>query len=185
MGIPLLIALLFLIFFLVLIPIVFVILYKTGNKKTAYIISSILLLIFLSLAFMNSVDAFVFSKNDVKKDLKFLNITLNDDFKIVDNKIEGFPEYFQFTKLKISEADRNRIISQITISDNFKIYDSTALSEAKHQLRKIPNKTSINFQKNNIFYREYYEKEQGYVPIEISISLTKNSDTLELQRIED
>ena len=134
---------------------------------------------------MNSIDAFTFSKNDAKKNLNFLNVNLNDDFKIVENKIEGFPEYFQFTKLKISESDKNKILKQILSDKNYKVYDSTALSESEFQVRKRPNKNSINYLRNGIYYREYYEKNEGYVPIEITISLKKNNDTIELQRIED
>lgn len=185
MGIPLLIALLFLVFFLIVILITFIILYRKGNKKTAFIISTILLLVFLSLVFMNSIDAFTYSKNDAQKDLKFLNIKLNDDFKIVENKIDGFPEYFQNTKLKISKSDKNKILNQIMSDKNYKVYDSTALSESQFQLRKLPNKSSINYLRNNFYYREYYEKNDGYVPVEITLSLKKASDTIELQRIED
>ena len=185
MGVPLLIGLLFLLFLLISIPIVFFILYKKGYKKTAISISIILFLFFLSCTFMNSIDSFTYSKNDVKKDLNFLNVKLNDDFKIVENKIDGFPEYFQNTKLKISKSDREKILNQILSDKNYKVYDSTTLSESEFQVRKRPNKISINYFRDDYFYREYYEKNEGYVPIEISISLKKNNDTLELQRIED
>lgn len=185
MVVPLLIGLLFLLFLIILIPIVFIIIYRNGYKKTAIIISLILISLFLRCAFMNSIDSFTYSKKDVKNDLNYLNVKLDDNFTIVENKIYGFPEYLQFTKLKISKTDRNKILKQIVSEKNFKIYDSTTLSISEFQTRKIPNKTSINYLHENIYYREYYEKSKEYTPIEIKISLEKDNDTLKLQRIED
>lgn len=185
MGIPLLIGMLFLLFLLILSVTILIYVYRKGNKKSAICIFSVLFLFFLSLAFMNSIDSFTYSKKDVKKDLKFLNVELHEPFKIVENKIEGFPEYFQYTKIKISKSDKEQILNQIKLDKNFKIYDSSALSSADYQLRNIPNKTSINFLKENMYNREYYEKNEGYVGISISISIKKDSDTLVLERIED
>lgn len=185
MGIPLLIGLLFLLFLLILSVTILIFLYRKGHKKSAIFISSILFLFFLNLAFMNSIDSFTYSKKDAQKDLKILNVELHEPFKIVENKIEGFPEYFQYTKVKISESDKEKILNQIKLDKNFKIYDSTALSLADFQLRKIPNKTSINFLKDDIYQREYYEKNEGNVGVSISISIKKDSDTLILERIED
>lgn len=178
MGIPLLLGILFLCFFLLFIVIYFTIIYKSGDKKIAYILSFILFLIFLNFVFTNSINAFLYSKSDVKKDLKILKIDLKDDFKIVDNEIEGFPEYYQETKLVISERDKNKIIDKIKSAKNFIKYNSTALSQAEYQLMERENKIILNYQNNNSFFKSHLEKNSADGKDEIFLIVEKESDTL-------
>lgn len=183
MGVSLLIGLLFLLFLLILIPIVFFKIYKKGHKKTAIGISTVLFLFVLYCAFINTIDSLTYSKKDARSALNFLQVKLDDDFKIIDNTIQGFPEYFQTTKIKISKSDHDKIVHQIVSDSNFKVYDS--INQSEYQMRTRPNKKSINYFVNDFYSREYYREDKGYVPVEIVIYLRKNSDTLELRRVED
>ena len=40
---------------------------------------------------------------------KLANLKLNDNFEIISNKVTGMPERFQFTELRLTKNDRNRI----------------------------------------------------------------------------
>ena len=102
---------------LILVSIIILII-SIKNKSIIWILFSTIFLLFLvSFLFINKLDEVRICNDDVKNDLKFLKIDLKDNFYIIDNKIEGMPERYQYTKLKISEKDRNRLINEIKNSD--------------------------------------------------------------------
>ncbi|WP_415799939.1 hypothetical protein, partial [Flavobacterium cucumis] len=118
------------------------------------------------------------------EDLKIAEITLNDNFKIIGNKITGLPEYYQFTKLEISKNDRNRIINEIRNSQDFFVHDNyNFLLNANNNIES--DKLIANYRFENEIIRETFEKKTGFVPISLMVILNEKSNILEIRRIED
>lgn len=94
----------------------------------------------------------------------------------------GSIDYFQTTELLISAVDRDKIIEKIKKSANYKSMHSKK-NLADEMNRQLSEKLIWNYEFNGSFVRESYEKEAGYVPIEITVTLRMDSDTLELSKI--
>ena len=164
---------------LILILLILIWLFISFKKKRKFgiIVSSIFFLILISFYFSNDIEELTFGKEEVKNDLKNLNITFNDDFKIIDNKISGMPERYQDTKLLISKKDRNKIIYDIKNSKNFK--------KLKNEKEIINNSEEIlNFKYPDFYSKEILKKNDNY-PTKILIFINDNCDTINYQRIED
>lgn len=186
MGVGVLIGF-FILVFLVIIFIWLLIRTVKRKSKVGIIFYGIILIALLSIFFMNDIDEILYSKSDAKKDLQLANLVLNDDFEIIKNEVVGMPERFQKTELKISELDKNRIISEIKNGENFKkLNQSRVLYDQMWNENSPRNKIVFtNYFYNDHYIRESYYREKEYVPILMEISLTENSNILELERIED
>lgn len=171
----------FLLFFAILI---YFVLKKLGYPKLAIFILSILILIVMSLLFMNTIDETLYFKSDAKEDLKLVKIYLKDDFEITDNKVDGFPERYQKTILKISDADKERIISEIKNNKYFQDCKEERTLYYK-MLGKNSKRLISNYAIKDIYFKESYEQKEGYVAISEYVSLKENSNSIELNRIED
>jgi len=181
MGIGVLILAVIGLILLLLSPISFFILRRKGYKKMAIVVSffpaCVVLIPFFSFLFESEL----YFKSDAKKDLKELKVVLNDDFQILSNKIDGFPDYFQTTHLLISESDRNRLIEEITHSDNFKILSDNAKTLAFEMDWEESTKKIWNYRQGGFYKKELYENKTGYVPYQKHLFLKKDSDTLLLK----
>jgi hypothetical protein len=162
---------------------------KRGNLKLGIlfsgVLSSIVIVPFLFFVFESEF----YFKSDAKEDLKLINIVLKDNFKIVFNKIVGVTDYYQTTYLKISNEDKKRVINAIKNAQNFKALesdDNTLMNKILEfgDLEK-PKRIIWNYKRNGEFVREFYYKENNYVPISMCVSVKLNSDTLIIKRIED
>ncbi len=184
MGVGVLVGYILGLILLILSPIVYFGLKKAGHKKTGIVIASILALIVLVPAFLMIFESELYWKSDARNDLDEIEIGLIDDFEILENEIVGSIDYYQTTKLLISSRDRDRIIRNIETSDNYKTIDSN-MTLADQMRRQLSDKVIWNYRLNDSFVRESYEKKEGYVPIEIVVTLRRESDTLDLSKIMD
>lgn len=154
-----------------------------GYKKTGIVVSIILALLVITPVFVTVFESQFYFKSNARDDLGIADIVLKDDFEIENNDIMGFPDYYQDTKLMISDNDRNTIIDKIKKNKNFK-----KLSSEEFQHTRGDNKNEIishNYKIENEYILETYQKRIGYSTIQIRITVKPNSNILLLSRIED
>lgn len=187
MGMGLIYGIILLILFALSAPIIFFVLKKNGRPKLGLLIASIIILIVLFFYFTNDIDQKLYSKFDVKMDLKLANLYLKDDFEILNNKVDGMPERFQFTEIRITENDKNRIISEIKNGKSFKkSVSSRILYDQMWDENGIRNKVVFtNYFYNNKYIRESYYRKDEYVPTLMTVALTEKSNILTFSRVED
>ena len=168
-------------------PLSYYILNKNGKRKAGIITATVLALIVLVPLFSIATAGEFYTKSAAKDDLKLANLKLNDDFEIISNKVEGMPERFQYTKLKLTKNDRNRIITEIKNGVNFKNSSETEILKEEMWSEKSKRNTIVytDYFYNNDYVRESYYRKDDYVPILMTVYLNENSDTLTLSRIED
>lgn len=184
MGVGILIGYILGLILLILSPVAYFSLKKNGHKKAGIVIALFLALIVIIPAFFMIFESELYWKSDAINDLNEIEITLTDDFEILRNEIVGSMDYYQTTELLISASDRDKIIKKIENADNYKSMDSKN-SLADEMKRQLSEKVIWNYKFNDLFVRESYEKEAGYVPIEIAVVLRRESDTLRLSKIMD
>ena len=167
-------------------PLSYFILKKNGKKKLGIIISIVLALIVVVPLLSIALEGTFYNKTNAKDDLKLANLKLNDDFEIISNKVTGMPERFQYTELRLTKNDRNRIISEIKNGVNFKTSSETRILQNEMWNEKgIRNKVvSTDYLFRNEYIREAYFRQDNYVPTLMIVSLKENSDTLTFERIE-
>lgn len=95
---------------------------RKKRSKIGLTISVALLLPVIFVLLTNKIDEFSISKKDIVSDLKHLNIELKDNFKITKNNVTGMPERIQQTEIQTTQKDKDRILSEIRNSANFKSY---------------------------------------------------------------
>jgi hypothetical protein len=183
MGMGLIYGIILLVLLSISAPIIFFVLKRNKRPKLGLFIASIIILIVMFFLFTNEIDQNLYSKSDVKNDLKIANLYLENDFEIINNKVFGMPERFQDTEIKISEKDKNRIINEIKNDKSFK---KSKKSRVLYQQMRIKNKVVYtSYFYNNQFIRESYYRLEDYVPIYIIVSLNEKSNILMFSRIED
>ncbi|SHO74102.1 hypothetical protein [Flavobacterium cucumis] len=184
MGYGVFVMMIFAVILLILSYLIFIFLKKLQKKKLGIIIGSILASIVITPILFLTFESHFYFKSDAIEDLKIAEITLNDNFKIIGNKITGLPEYYQFTKLEISKNDRNRIINEIRNSQDFFVHDNyNFLLNANNNIES--DKLIANYRFENEIIRETFEKKTGFVPISLMVILNEKSNILEIRRIED
>lgn len=144
------------------------------------LISIILIVPIILLCTANTIDELSISKKDVILDLKYLEIDLKNDFKIIANSVTGMPERIQMTKLKISKNDEKNIIQLIRNASNSKLVTSTNNAVVKSDF----SDTIKNFEHNTFYSREILKTIDNY-PTRLYLSIEEGSNILEYQRIED
>jgi len=167
-------------------PISYFILRKLGKKKLGIIIATILALIVIIPLLSSVFEGTLYNKTDAIDDLKLANLKLDDNFEIISNKVTGMPQRFQFTKIKLTKKDKNRIISEIINGKDFKKTNETDLLYTEMWNEKsVRNKVVYtNYLFGTEYTRESYFRENDYVPIHTTVTLREDSDTLDLERIE-
>jgi hypothetical protein len=174
-------------FILIILVIIFVLLLiRTLRKKSkiGIIVYGIILVILISIFFVNNIDEIQITKQDVKNDLKHFNITLKNDFIIENNSVSGMPERNQETKLKISENDAKNIILEIKKSNNF--------IEFKNDAEFLKNNNSENAEENgeilNIKYPTFYSRELyktiNNISTRLYLNINENENILQYQKFE-
>lgn len=184
MGMVFIYYLIFIFLVLLFAIIVFAVLRSHGLKKLAVIVFAVLMFIFVNLAFCDNIDEFFYFKSDAKEDLKLVHLYLKDDFEIIDNEVIGFPERYQKTKLKISENDKNRIIAEIKSSKYF-VESKDCRALYYKMIGKNSKKIMSNYIHNSRYFREVYSNTEGYVGLSANAILTKETNIIEYNNIED
>ncbi|MFO0479933.1 MAG: hypothetical protein ACK50L_14325 [Bacteroidota bacterium] len=124
-----------------------------NRKKTGLVIATILTIGFILLIMQPWISDWTFSKKDATKILRFHNIELKDDFKILKNEAGGFRDYYETFTLKLSDNDFNSISHTIKNSKNYKRHftDYSNLPTADYKTAD-----TIDFETDNHFEREYW-----------------------------
>ncbi len=126
---------------------------RMGHKKSGIILSSTLLgglVLLIAYGFLHDL---FYTKSDVTNLLADQNITLQDDFKIVNTDDDGFWGAYQMFEIEISPADKTRILEAIKNSYDF---------GARIPERKLPNTISkANYEDAGAYIRE---RVQTFVP---------------------
>ncbi|MBL7706076.1 MAG: hypothetical protein JNM21_11080 [Taibaiella sp.] len=152
------------------------------KSKTGTVVALFTTLLLLSLCFTNTIDEYSITKKEVIADLEHIDVRLNDDFMILNNKISGMPERIQQTVILVSTKDKSTILNKIKNAANFvSLLNGEAISNHSH------HGTSDNIMNSRFpgFYsRELYSHIDNY-PTRIILSVNENSDTVSYQRIED
>jgi hypothetical protein len=147
---------------------------------------SILILLLLSLVLLtNTIDEFCVSKKDIVSNLGYIDIELEDDFEIINNNVEGMPERNQKTEIKISQRDKDRIISKIKSSINFKSFanEQELINDTDTEQFGTSNKI-FNFKYPQFYSREINTKIDNY-PTRLFLTIYEKSNLIKYQRIED
>lgn len=181
MGIGVLLAVIIGLGLLILSPVSYYILRKNGHKKAAVIVSLFLVLIVLLPTMGFLFESELYFKSDARKDLKRVGVVLEDDFEIISNTIEGYPDYFQTTYLKISEIDKAKIIEKIRASKDFKILSFESKTLAEEMAYEESQSILWNYRQNQFYVKEFYRKSVGYTSEQLKILLQPNSDTLTIR----
>lgn len=158
--------------------------YSRKKKSKIGLSVSIIMIVLIILAlFTNTIDSFTISKKDIISDLSYIGIELKDDFEISSNKVRGIPERIQETKIRISQKDKNRIISEISSSTNFKTFaNEKGLIRDTEPL--ITTNKILNFKYPEFYSRETYTKINNFTT-RLFIKVYDNSNIVKYQKIED
>ena len=133
----------------------------------------------------NTIDEFTISKKDIITDLKHIDIELEDDFKITNNKVTGMPERVQETEIHVTQHDKDRIISEIRNSANFKSFANEQELAKDNDIEQFGTSDKIfNFRYPEFYSREAYTKIDNF-PTRLFVSIYDNSNTIKYQKIED
>ena len=158
---------------------------KRKKSKVGLTISVIMIALVIFALLTNTIDQFTISKKDIISDLKHINIELKDDFKITNNNVTGMPERIQETKIQITQKDKDRLISEIRNSTNFKSFaNEKELANDKDTEQFGTTDKIFNFKYPDFYSRETYTKIDNF-PTRLFLSIYDNSNTIEYQRIED
>ena len=184
MGIELLIGFILLILLLFFFFCLFIY-SKKRKSKVGIAISLIAFTCLLAILFTNNIDELTITKEDVKKDLKQINIELNTDFKIKKNTVSGMPERNQTTEIEMSKVEIEKIITEIKHSKNFKEYKNDSELYNDDISLNIP----FDGQILNIKYPDYYSrelyKEIDNIPTRMFVTIYEEKNILDYQIMVD
>jgi hypothetical protein len=124
-----------------------------NRKKTGQAIAIVLIIAFLLLLMQPWISDWTFNKKDVRKILIFHNLELRDEFKILENEVGGFRDYYETFTLKLSDNDFNRISQKIKTSKNYKGL-FTDYSKIPSMDYKTPD--TVDFETDYYIEREYW-----------------------------
>lgn len=154
-------------------------------SKVGLTISLILVVLAVLALLTNTIDEFTVSKKDIITDLKHIDIELEDDFKITNNKVTGMPERVQETEIHVTQQDKDRIISEIRNSANFKSFTNEQELAKDNDIEQFGTSDKIfNFRYPEFYSRETYTKIDNF-PTRLFVSIYDNSNTIKYQKIED
>lgn len=146
------------------------------------------MIFFLSLTYffsINYMDEKTITNEDVEKDLRVMNLKLNDNFTIIENDVSGMPERNQRTKIEISYVDKKRLISEITNSNNFKdLKTDKEISLDSEKDNRYTSKEILNYKYPEFYSREYYTDIEN-IPTRVFLQIDIKNNILEYQKIED
>ncbi|UOK42134.1 MULTISPECIES: hypothetical protein [Flavobacterium] len=162
---------------------------KLGLRKAGIILSSIVGLFFILFAVSDIFADELFSKNNARKLLSEQEISLKEDFEILENEsMSGIGDYYHTFTLKISNSDKNRMISEIKKTTNFTTFTSNAIITdiTKSTDYYEGEKVTQNYETENEFIKELFEPQgENYAPIWRKIRINKKENILIFEDIDE
>ena len=158
---------------------------KRKKSKVGLTISVIMIVLVIMALLTNTIDEFTISKKDITTDLKHIDIELKDNFEITNNKVTGMPERIQETEIQITQKDKDRIISEIKNSSNFKSFANRQEVANDTDTEQFGTSGKVfNFKYPEFYSRETYSIIDN-IPTRLFVSIYDNTNTLKYRRIED
>ena len=158
---------------------------KKKKSKVGLTISIAMIAIVILTLLTNTIDELTISKKDIVSDLKYIDIKLKDDFEISNNKVTGMPERIQETEIQITQNDKDRLISEIKNSANFKSFANELEITTDIDTEQLGTSGKIfNFKYPSFYSRETYAIINN-IPTRLFVTIYDDSKTLKYQRIED
>jgi len=158
---------------------------RKKKSKVGLTISIVMIALVIFALLTNTIDELTISKKDIITDLKHINIELKGDFEIANNNVTGMPERIQETEIKITQTDKDRIISEIKNSPNFKSFaNGQELANEKDTEQFGTSNKIFNFKYPEFYSRETYSIIDN-IPTRLFVYLDDNTNILKYQRIED
>ncbi len=163
-----------LLIFLIISCIIWLVVSIIKKYRVGIIVSTILILLF-AFPFMDNIYRSYERKNNVVKDLKTLNLRLNDKFSIIENfdsyNLGGNMHNFS---IEISNKDQEKIINQILTSDNFQKKKNENYLFMDHDDRDN-REYLLNYKYPQYYTRKIQTKIDGkIVAIDLEIGLENN-----------
>ena len=155
---------------------------KLGYPRIGKYLTVIFGLFVLTVVAIIVFDEQFFTKNDARKLIEEQNIILTDDFKLeIYKSASVFDDYYHTFTLKISDAERIKIIQQIKNSNGFKKLGepTTDFLFYRYKNRYIGKVERQNYEIENNYVREYFKPNgQGYAPTFKRILVDKKENKL-------
>ncbi|GEM_PF-5060070 len=149
------------IIFLILIPFVFYFIKLFGYNKLAWIISILMLTMVLVPAFWYFNQSNLYSKEDALADFRYIGYDPKNDFRIVENSIEGVKNKHQESVFLFDRQDVKRIIQNIQQNPTFKHVDQE-MDFRKELGRENSSKIIRTYHIKNKFIVETYDMIDEY-----------------------
>ena len=154
---------------------------KLGYPKIAKYLTIGYGLVVLTFGLYIAFEDQLFTKSNARELVEEQGLKLTDEFDLTENKsMSAIGDYYHTFTLEISERDKQKVITNIISSDNFKS-DNGSIEYLMFQAapdRYFGKKVTQNYETENSYVREYFEPSGrvGYAPTfrRISISKTKN-----------
>jgi|TARA_Y100000385_G_C12734811_1_gene484289 hypothetical protein len=162
---------------------------RLGYTKTAKYLTAGYGILVLTVTLFVVFEDQLFTKHSAHKLISEQGIVLNDEFEIVHNEsMSAFGDYYHTFTLRISESDKQKAITQIKKSKNFRPDNSSGdylpyLSDNRY----FGPKMTQNYETENAFVREYFKPsgQKGYAPTFRRISIKKETKELIFEDIDD
>lgn len=161
---------------------------KLGYPILGIILTSTFGLFILTGIILTAFEDQLFTKDDAKELLEEQQIFLSDQFHLDENKsMSSFGNYYHTFTLTISNTDKQRAVSMIKNSHDFKlggeIIDELHLKQNPYHGPKIV----MNYENEESYIREYFKPsgQVGYAPTFRRISITKIGNLLKFEDIDD
>ncbi len=162
---------------------------RLGFPRTGKYLTIIFGLLILAIILFTVFEDQLFTKSNAKELVEEQQILLLDKFELAENKsMSAIGDYYHTFTLKISASDKERAISKIKDSENFKTVNSSIerLMFKSTSDRYFGKKVTGNYETENSFVREYFEPSgrKGYSPTFRRISISKINNELTFEDID-
>ncbi|MEG0931491.1 hypothetical protein [Algoriella sp.] len=128
----------------------------------------------------------LFFKRDATELVEDLDFKLNDDFEIKNTSNWGIEESYHTFILEISNNDRNRLINEIKTSKNYMPDSIFSTDKIVYPDRYKGKKIVWNYEDESWYIRHYYQPNgEGYAPTDRSISISKTSNELRFEDVNE
>lgn len=91
---------------------------KIGKPRIGKILGIGIFVLFISFATYVIFEDYFFFKSSARKELKKMDLILNDDFEILKNESGGFTDYYHIFELKLSQNDIKRLTEDKNSENN-------------------------------------------------------------------
>lgn len=172
----------FILLFLVFIILLYWIPRKLGYPKTGIILvlATITLLISFVL-YQIYVDKF-FEKSTIRTNLRYNEIVLLDNFKILEFETNLTQNQYYQTQIKVSEEDKNNIIATIKNANNYQEINNIEQITVDDSSNELYDLVIMNYKQNKVYIRKSYLKTETESPIWDSISINESNNILSYKR---